>query len=38
MFKLRGMRWEGHVARMGDMECTKDFGGKARKKETTRKN
>jgi hypothetical protein len=33
------MRWAGQVARMGgDEECVKDIGGKARRKETTRKN
>jgi hypothetical protein len=32
--KLRGMRWAGHVARMGE-ECVQGFGGKARRKETT---
>jgi hypothetical protein len=31
MIKSRRMRWGGHVA------CTRDFGGKARRKETTGK-
>jgi hypothetical protein len=34
--KSRRMRWAGHVARMGE-ECVKGFGGKARRKETTRR-
>jgi hypothetical protein len=32
MFKSRRIRWTGHVARIGEKR-----GGKARKKETTRK-
>jgi hypothetical protein len=35
MIKSRRMRWEGHVARMG--EKRKDIGGKFRRKDTTRK-
>jgi hypothetical protein len=30
----RGMRWAGHVARMGE-ESVQGFGGKTRRKETT---
>jgi hypothetical protein len=37
MIKPRRMRLAGHVPRMGDVECIWDFGGKGRKKETTRK-
>jgi hypothetical protein len=37
MIKSMKMRQAGHVARMGE-ECIYDFGGKARRKETTRKN
>jgi hypothetical protein len=40
MIKSRRMRWEGHVARMGQKRnayCM-DIGEKARRKETTRKN
>jgi hypothetical protein len=33
--KSRRMRWVGHVARMGE-ESVQGFGGKARRKETTR--
>jgi hypothetical protein len=29
--------WAGHVARRGEEECIYDIGGKARRKETTRK-
>jgi hypothetical protein len=36
MIKSRRMKWVGHVARMGE-ECILDIGGKARRKETTRK-
>jgi hypothetical protein len=36
VMKSRRMRQEGHVARMGRRVCM-DFGGKARRKETTRK-
>jgi hypothetical protein len=32
--KPRGMRWAGHVARMGE-ECIQGFDGKARRKEIT---
>jgi hypothetical protein len=35
--KRSRMRWAGHVARMGEEECIYDFGGKSRRKETTRK-
>jgi hypothetical protein len=34
--KSRRMRWAGHVARMGE-ESIQRFGGKARRKEITRK-
>jgi hypothetical protein len=34
--KLRQMRWAGHVARM-ESKSVLGFGGKARRKETTRK-
>jgi hypothetical protein len=34
--KSRRMRWTGHVARMGE-ESVQGFGGKARRKEITRK-
>ena len=27
--KSRRMRWAGHVARMGEERCAKDFGGEA---------
>jgi hypothetical protein len=38
MIKSRRMRWVGHVARMGgEEECIQDIGGKARRKENTRK-
>jgi hypothetical protein len=30
------MRWTGHAACMGEDECIQDFGGRARKKETTK--
>jgi hypothetical protein len=36
--KSRRMRWAGHVARMGGERSVKGFGGKARRKEITRKN
>jgi hypothetical protein len=36
MIKFKGMRWAGHVAR-GQETCTYNFGGKARRKGTTRK-
>jgi hypothetical protein len=35
--KSRRMRWAGHVARMGEEKTVQSFGGKARRKETTRK-
>jgi hypothetical protein len=35
--KSRRMRWAGHVACMGE-KCVQRFGGKARRKESTRKN
>jgi hypothetical protein len=36
--KSRRMRWEGHVVYMGEEEkCVQGFGGKAKRKETTRK-
>jgi hypothetical protein len=35
--KSRRMRCEGHVARMGEERSVQGFGGKARRKETTRK-
>jgi hypothetical protein len=39
MIKSRRMRWEGHVAKMGEMRTAyRLFVGKARRKETTRKN
>jgi hypothetical protein len=31
------MRWTGHVARRSEWECIYDFGGKARRKEITRR-
>jgi hypothetical protein len=34
--KSRRIRWAGHVARMGEKRV-QDFGGKAQRKETTRK-
>jgi hypothetical protein len=34
--KSRQMRWAGHVARIGE-KSVQDFGGKARRKETTGK-
>jgi hypothetical protein len=34
MIKSRRMRWAGYVTRMGKMN---DFGGKAERKETTKK-
>jgi hypothetical protein len=37
MIKLRRMRWVCHVARMGEEECIWDIGGKARRKESTKK-
>jgi hypothetical protein len=35
--KSRRMRWEGHVACMGEEKGVQSFGGKARRKESTRK-
>jgi hypothetical protein len=38
VIKSRRMRWAGHVARMGaEEECIQNIGGKASRKETTRK-
>jgi hypothetical protein len=37
MIKTRRMRLAGHVARMGKYEYVQNIGGKARRKETTRK-
>jgi hypothetical protein len=37
MMKSRRMRFVGQVARMGRREYIQDFGGKARRNETTRK-
>jgi hypothetical protein len=38
MLQSRRMRWGGHEACMGEkQECIWDFGGKSRRKETTRK-
>jgi hypothetical protein len=37
MMKSRRMRWVGDVARMGTKRHPYDIGGKARRKETTRK-
>jgi hypothetical protein len=37
MIKSRRMRWAGHVARMGEKRKSCRIGGKARRKETTRK-
>jgi hypothetical protein len=37
MIKSNRMRWTRYVARMGEEECVQDIGGKARRKETTRK-
>jgi hypothetical protein len=38
LIKSRRMRWAGHLARMGKKRNAYRFGGKARGKETTRKN
>jgi hypothetical protein len=39
MIKSKMMRWAGHVARMGRRrKCIEDIGGKARRKEISRKN
>jgi hypothetical protein len=35
--KSRRIRCAGHLARTGERECIQDMGGKARRKETTRK-
>jgi hypothetical protein len=35
--KSRRLRWAGHMARMGEERGVKGFGGKALRKETTRK-
>jgi hypothetical protein len=37
MIKSRRMGWTWHVAHMGGVKCIVCFGGKAKKKETTRK-
>jgi hypothetical protein len=37
MIKSRRIRVAGHVERWGEEECVWDIGGKARRKETTRK-
>jgi hypothetical protein len=37
MIKSRKMRWEEHVARMGEKKCIYDIYGKAKRKETLRK-
>jgi hypothetical protein len=37
MIKSERMSWAGHVARRGEEEFIQDIGGKARRKETTRK-
>jgi hypothetical protein len=37
MIKSRRMRWMGHVAQMEKKKCIWNIGGKARRKETTRK-
>jgi hypothetical protein len=38
MIRSRRGMWEGHVARMGEKrKCVYDIGGKATRKETTRK-
>jgi hypothetical protein len=36
IIKLRSMRFEGHIARMRQKRYLKGFGGKARRKDTTR--
>jgi hypothetical protein len=39
IIKSRRMRWAGHVARIGGEEaCIQDIGGRARRKDITRKN
>jgi hypothetical protein len=37
IIKSRRIRWVGHVATRGEEECIYDFGGKARRTETTTK-
>jgi hypothetical protein len=37
IIKSRRVRWAGHVARMGEKERIYDYGGKAGRKDTTRK-
>jgi hypothetical protein len=37
MIQSKTMRLAGHVAHKGEEECIQYFGGKARRKETTRK-
>jgi hypothetical protein len=37
IIKSRRVRWEGHVTRMGRREMHINIGGKARRKEATRK-
>jgi hypothetical protein len=37
IIKSRRMRWAEHVARIGEKRNAYSFGGKARRKETTRK-
>jgi hypothetical protein len=39
IIESKRIRWAGHVARMGEREeeCVQNFGGRTRKKETTRK-
>jgi hypothetical protein len=38
MIRLSKMKWTKHVMNAGEEECLWNFGGKARSKETTRKN
>jgi hypothetical protein len=37
LIQSRGMRWEGHVANIGDRRCIQGFGGETRGKQTTGK-
>jgi hypothetical protein len=37
VIKSGRMRWAGHVARMGEMRCVKNFGWKTCREETTQK-
>jgi hypothetical protein len=37
IIKSKRMRWAGHVATLGENGIRERFGGKARRKETTRK-